>query len=675
MGNKPSNPNDKMGRKRSSKQQNKNKTQHNKQAASHTLSVQDFIRNSSNSSEHKIKNPQLNTEDWLQNVEENVLEMVDNESENKFRFVPKENHVNNLENTVQYVKQLGRGASCRVLLAQHRFSGAIFALKQLRKDDYANMNRFEQEVSILQKLKHENIIRLKAVYVDTFNFYIAVQYCHGGPFLDHILTQKKFSERQAANYLHTIMTAIEYLHSINIVHRDLKPGNIMFDRPPLLRQLNSQRTLTTLTMTNTQSFTRSMHYGMVDQDGYDQSTELYVDSNKPPQIDADNDDNNNENKEDDGAGPSPPPDMGHVTTFTGDDEKKASTLKITANTTSKTKSKEVKFNHAPKGNQLNLHLDVATSGTVSLTANRQSSVYSTTVSTMKDKISSNKISNTGNYNTTTVPINNNNNNNNNNNGKTENKSNKNDKNESKNIDENNGDDEDDDEDEDDDDDDEKHGHNKSLESESGFHHMLDLLGQGDESNMAQVQGQASAGSGDSDDVQDKRARLMIIDFGDAIEIELNDRYNDFVGTPAYIPPEITRPRTGVELKAGDMWSIGIIAFILVCGVPPFYGRNDNETIQKVLKGRLRWPNHVQLSDSCKSFIGWLLRRNPSERMTASQALKHEWIVDKASTESLGNKLISDISDFHQASLVFNLFLSLFISFFFSNYGTKQTPTI
>ena len=183
------------------------------------MSVHDFLNDDSNQNVgHK---PKLNTEDWLEGVSDEVLGIVDSESKGKYHFVPSQNRVNNLEHFVLYIKQLGRGSSCRVILAEHKQSKVLFALKQLRKDDYANMARFENEVKILSQLQHNNIVKFVDAYVDTFNFYIATQYCHS-PFLDHILKQKQFSERQAANYLQTILEAIEYMHNKNIVHRDLK---------------------------------------------------------------------------------------------------------------------------------------------------------------------------------------------------------------------------------------------------------------------------------------------------------------------------------------------------------------------------------------------------------------------------------------------------------------------
>ena len=60
----------------------------------------------------------------------------------------------------------------------------------------------------------------------------------------------------------------------------------------------------------------------------------------------------------------------------------------------------------------------------------------------------------------------------------------------------------------------------------------------------------------------EKAKLKIIDFGIAIEIEDDETNDEYVGTLLYLPPESTSTREGWELKKGDMWSVGIIAYVL-----------------------------------------------------------------------------------------------------------------
>ena len=58
------------------------------------------------------------------------------------------------------------------------------------------------------------------------------------------------------------------------------------------------------------------------------------------------------------------------------------------------------------------------------------------------------------------------------------------------------------------------------------------------------------------------SNIVIIDFGDSARIQDHNVYNEFVGTPYYLPPEIVRARHGWELKKSDMWTIGVIAYVL-----------------------------------------------------------------------------------------------------------------
>merc|ERR1712176_390636 len=123
-----------------------------------------------------------------------------------------------------------------------------------------------------------------------------------------------------------------------------------------------------------------------------------------------------------------------------------------------------------------------------------------------------------------------------------------------------------------------------------------------------------------------REELVIIDFGDAKEVEEHSTHDDFVGTAFYLAPEAIRTRQGWELKKSDMWTIGVIAYVLVTGRPPFWGRENKEIIRKIVRGNVRFPSTIKLSDSCKEFILALLKKDPSQRMSAAEALKHGWIT-------------------------------------------------
>jgi len=123
--------------------------------------------------------------------------------------------------------------------------------------------------------------------------------------------------------------------------------------------------------------------------------------------------------------------------------------------------------------------------------------------------------------------------------------------------------------------------------------------------------------------KDEDSELKIIDFGlsryEDVGIEMTTR----VGTPYYIAPEVLARKYD---KACDLWSIGVITYILICGYPPFYGDKDAEIFESVKKAEFNFPSPEWdgISPQAKAFIRALLQKNPSARMTAQEALQHEW---------------------------------------------------
>lgn len=132
---------------------------------------------------------------------------------------------------------------------------------------------------------------------------------------------------------------------------------------------------------------------------------------------------------------------------------------------------------------------------------------------------------------------------------------------------------------------------------------------------------------------DKHVILVIIDFGDAKIVDDDEIYDDFVGTAFYLAPECVRNRRGWELKKSDMWTIGVIAYVLLTGRPPFWGRDNREILRRILKGKLTFPRTITLTKTCTHFIQSLIKHDPKKRMSASDALRHPWITGKDKAEA------------------------------------------
>ena len=108
------------------------------------------------------------------------------------------------------------------------------------------------------------------------------------------------------------------------------------------------------------------------------------------------------------------------------------------------------------------------------------------------------------------------------------------------------------------------------------------------------------------------------------------------GTRNYIAPEIILNELHGYTYSVDMWSIGVITYVLLCGFCPFYSENDAELYRLIRQGRYTFPSPYwdNVSDLAKDFVRRLLVVKPDARMTASEALKHPWIVSEENTAEL-----------------------------------------
>ena len=117
-------------------------------------------------------------------------------------------------------------------------------------------------------------------------------------------------------------------------------------------------------------------------------------------------------------------------------------------------------------------------------------------------------------------------------------------------------------------------------------------------------------------------RVKLIDFGTA-KIFSESKNKALVGSSYYIAPEVIRGRYD---EACDLWSIGVIMYIMLVGTPPFNGDDDDDILRAVSIGKYdtTYPQYISLSENAKDLISKLLKFNPSERITAQDALQHPW---------------------------------------------------
>jgi len=122
--------------------------------------------------------------------------------------------------------------------------------------------------------------------------------------------------------------------------------------------------------------------------------------------------------------------------------------------------------------------------------------------------------------------------------------------------------------------------------------------------------------------------VKVIDFGLSGKFEAGKPMKTRAGSPYYVAPEVLG--SSYDNKV-DLWSAGVILYILLCGYPPFQGNSDAEVLQKVSLGlfEFRSQDWRNVSEDAKNLISSMLKKNPEERFSADQALRHTWIANKA----------------------------------------------
>lgn len=133
--------------------------------------------------------------------------------------------------------EIGRGNFAEVRLAVNRETKERVAVKIIRVQDDEDYKNIKQEVEILGKLDHPNIIRLHEIFEskdkakNVKKVYIVMELVTGGELFDRIVDRKTLKENEARDVIRTVLDALEYMHANGVVHRDLKPENILLANP------------------------------------------------------------------------------------------------------------------------------------------------------------------------------------------------------------------------------------------------------------------------------------------------------------------------------------------------------------------------------------------------------------------------------------------------------------
>ncbi|CAL5423839.1 unnamed protein product [Camellia sinensis] len=142
------------------------------------------------------------------------------------------------------------------------------------------------------------------------------------------------------------------------------------------------------------------------------------------------------------------------------------------------------------------------------------------------------------------------------------------------------------------------------------------------------------------------APLKAIDFGLSIFFKPGEHFTEIVGSPYYMAPEVLKRNYGPEV---DVWSAGVILYILLCGVPPFWAETEQGVAQAIIRSvidfkRDPWP---KVSDNAKDLVKRMLNPDMKKRLTAQEVLEHPWLQNakKAPNVPLGETVKARLKQF------------------------------
>ncbi|KAI3992753.1 hypothetical protein MKX01_021714 [Papaver californicum] len=187
--------------------------------------------------------------------------------------------------------------------------------------------------------------------------------------------------------------------------------------------------------------------------------------------------------------------------------------------------------------------------------------------------------------------------------------------------------------------------------------------------------------------KDENAMLKATDFGLSVFIEEGKVYRDIVGSAYYVAPEVLRRSYGKEI---DVWSAGVILYILLSGVPPFWAENEKGIFEAVLQGDIDfesapWPS---ISHSAKDLVKKMLTQDPRKRITSAQVLDHPWLKEggEASDKPIDSAVLSRMKQFRAMNKLKQLALKVIaenlseeeikgLKSMFTNMDTDKSGTI
>jgi calcium-dependent protein kinase len=154
------------------------------------------------------------------------------------------------------------------------------------------------------------------------------------------------------------------------------------------------------------------------------------------------------------------------------------------------------------------------------------------------------------------------------------------------------------------------------------------------------------------------ANMKLIDFGVSCENLKGAKLKETLGTPYYMAPEVLLQSYDEKC---DIWSAGVILYIMLCGYPPFNGDDDEEILNAVKQGDLHFSrmaiitvadDWANVSPEALKLIKKMLTLNPKKRVSAQEALNDPWLAGKYRSTDLNKRIMDNLNTF-QVSAVYH----------------------
>ncbi|GFP99381.1 calcium-dependent protein kinase [Phtheirospermum japonicum] len=157
--------------------------------------------------------------------------------------------------------------------------------------------------------------------------------------------------------------------------------------------------------------------------------------------------------------------------------------------------------------------------------------------------------------------------------------------------------------------------------------------------------------------KDDKAMLKATDFGLSVFIEEGKVYRDIIGSAYYVAPEMLRRSYRKEI---DVWNAGVILYILLSGMPPFWAENEKGIFDAILKEEVDFESEpwASISNRTKDLVRKMITKDPKKRYNSTQVLDHPWIKGQAPDKPIDSAVLTRMKQFRAMNKLKKLALKL-----------------